>query len=140
MTVGVPDPIHSKVKLISAYIDHLAGRAVRASLERLPHGLIAAAKSAERVRCQQWVDDQEPRTTVQRPADANDCHRNQREQKRRPRPAEPVDDRPGRGERDQAGAGQRHEAPRQGRPSLGLPGPEGRQHRYYHIAVGKRRP
>src|SRR5688572_23668243 len=108
------------MKPASADINELPGRHIRAAIERLSNGLIAPSNSTKGVHTQQGIHDPGPCATAETPVNAHDRSNEERKEERRPDPPQRVDDHAAGCEDEKTGAGQRHEAAWDGRPSLGL--------------------
>jgi hypothetical protein len=71
------------MKSVSADINELPGRHIRAEVERLSIGLIAPSNSTKGVHTQQRIDDPVPCATVQTPVNARDRSSGERKEERR---------------------------------------------------------
>jgi hypothetical protein len=118
-----------EMKPVSPDINELPGRHIRAAVERLSNGLIAASNSTKRVDTQQRIHDPGPCATVQTPVNAHDGSNEECKEKRRPDPPQRVDDHAAGCKAEKSGAGQRHEAGERERPALWLLGPQHRERR-----------
>ncbi len=113
-----------QMKPVSADINELPGRHIRAAVERLSNGLIAPSNSTKGVHTQQRIHDPGPCATVQTPVNAHDRSNDERKEERRPDPPERVDDLAAGCQGEKSDAGQRHEAGKPERPALWLLGPQ----------------
>src|SRR3954447_11011235 len=106
------------MKPVSAHVHQLAGRVMRAPVEKLCDGLIAPAKGTERVDSQQRVDNPAACATVQILVSANGGRSDEPNEERRPHPSKHLEGAAVRREHDESGASRRQEARGQGGPSL----------------------